>query len=90
MSQPTCATHALPPRLRIALDAIRHGRAVVQLDDDEGDLVVAADRLPVPMMATLIRECSAAATRSWWPIGATAKRRWPDRHRLRRVARGRQ
>jgi 3,4-dihydroxy 2-butanone 4-phosphate synthase len=62
MSQPTCATHALPPRLRIALDAIRHGRAVVLLDDDdrenEGDLIVAADRLTVPMMATLIRECS--------------------------------
>jgi 3,4-dihydroxy 2-butanone 4-phosphate synthase len=35
---------------------------VVLLDDDdrenEGDLIVAADRLTVPMMATLIRECS--------------------------------
>lgn len=52
----------MPPRLRIALDAIRHGRAVILLDDDdrenEGDLIVAADRLTVPMMATLIRECS--------------------------------
>jgi 3,4-dihydroxy 2-butanone 4-phosphate synthase len=52
----------MPPRLRIALDAIRHGRAVILLDDDdrenEGDLVVAADRITVPMMATLIRECS--------------------------------
>ena len=52
----------MPPRLRIALDAIRHGRAVVLLDDDdrenEGDLIVAADRITVPMMATLIRECS--------------------------------
>ena len=51
-----------PPRLRIALDAIRHGRAVVLLDDDdrenEGDLIVAAERITVPMMATLIRECS--------------------------------
>jgi 3,4-dihydroxy 2-butanone 4-phosphate synthase len=48
--------------LRIALDAIRHGRAVVLLDDDdrenEADLIVAADRITVPMMATLIRECS--------------------------------
>ena len=52
----------LPPRLRIALDAIRHGRAVVLLDDDdrenEGDLIVAAERITVPMMATMIRECS--------------------------------
>jgi 3,4-dihydroxy 2-butanone 4-phosphate synthase len=52
----------MPPRLRVALDAIRHGRAVILLDDDdrenEGDLIVAAERLTVPMMATLIRECS--------------------------------
>jgi 3,4-dihydroxy 2-butanone 4-phosphate synthase len=52
----------MPPRLRIALDAIRHGRAVVLLDDDdrenEGDLIVAAERITVPMMATMIRECS--------------------------------
>ncbi|HWH81769.1 MAG TPA: 3,4-dihydroxy-2-butanone-4-phosphate synthase [Burkholderiaceae bacterium] len=56
------ANRPMPARLRIALDAIRHGRAVVLLDDDdrenEGDLIVAADRLTVPMMATLIRECS--------------------------------
>ena len=55
-------TGPMPPRIRIALDAIRHGRAVVLLDDDdrenEGDLIVAADRITVPMMATLIRECS--------------------------------
>ena len=63
MSQlsPTAA-RAMPPRLRIALDAIRHGRAVILLDDDdrenEGDLIVAADRITVPTMATLIRECS--------------------------------
>ena len=52
----------MPPRLRIAIDAIRHGRAVVLVDDDdrenEGDLIVAAERITVPMMATLIRECS--------------------------------
>ena len=66
MSQPSTPSGGMPPRLptrlRIALDAIRHGRAVVLLDDDdrenEGDLVVAADRITVPMMATLIRECS--------------------------------
>ena len=62
MSQLSAANRPMPPRLRIALDAIRHGRAVILLDDDdrenEGDLVVAADRITVPMMATLIRECS--------------------------------
>jgi 3,4-dihydroxy 2-butanone 4-phosphate synthase len=62
MSQPSQPPCALPARLRIALDAIRHGRAVILTDDDdrenEGDLIVAADRITVPMMATLIRECS--------------------------------
>ncbi len=62
MTQPSLPGGPMPPRLRIALDAIRHGRAVVLLDDDdrenEGDLIVAADRITVPMMATLIRECS--------------------------------
>ena len=46
----------------MAVDAIRRGRAVVLIDDDdrenEGDLIVAAERITVPMMATLIRECS--------------------------------
>ena len=63
MSQTTSPPRgAMPPRLRIAIDAIRHGRAVVLIDDDdrenEGDLIVAAERITVPMMATLIRECS--------------------------------
>ncbi|MBC7481978.1 MAG: 3,4-dihydroxy-2-butanone-4-phosphate synthase [Rhizobacter sp.] len=62
MTQAARSTRPMPPRLRIALDAIRHGRAVILLDDDdrenEGDLIVAADRITVPMMATLIRECS--------------------------------
>jgi len=62
MSQPLYTDRPLPPRPRIALDAIRHGRAVILLDDDdrenEGDLIVAAERITVPMMATLIRECS--------------------------------
>jgi 3,4-dihydroxy 2-butanone 4-phosphate synthase len=52
----------MSPRLRRAVDAIRHGRAVILTDDDdrenEGDLIVAAERITVPMMATLIRECS--------------------------------
>src|SRR5450631_358170 len=49
---------ALPPRLRMALDAMRHGRAVILTDDEdrenEGDLNVAADRITVPTMTTLI------------------------------------
>lgn len=62
MSQAFAPTRPMPPRLRIALDAIRQSRGVVLLDDDdrenEADLIVAADRITVPMMATLIRECS--------------------------------
>jgi 3,4-dihydroxy 2-butanone 4-phosphate synthase len=62
MSKPAYLSRPMPPRLRIALDAIRHGRAVILLDDDdrenEGDLIVAAERITVPMMATMIRECS--------------------------------
>ena len=52
----------LPPRLQIAIDAVRHGRPVILLDDDdredEADLVVAAERITVPTMAMLIRDCS--------------------------------
>jgi 3,4-dihydroxy 2-butanone 4-phosphate synthase len=52
----------VPPRLRIALDALRHGRGVILIDDEdrenEGDLIVAADRITVPTMATMIRDCS--------------------------------
>ena len=62
MSNLSATARVMPPRLRIALDAIRHGRAVVLQDDDdrenEGDLIVAAERITVPMMATMIRECS--------------------------------
>ena len=62
MTPSATTTRPLPPRLRIALDALRHGRAVILQDDDEreneGDLIVAAERITVPMMATLIRECS--------------------------------
>jgi 3,4-dihydroxy 2-butanone 4-phosphate synthase len=60
--QASYLSRPMPPRLRIALDAIRHGRAVILLDDDdrenEGDLIVAAERITVPTMALMIRECS--------------------------------
>ncbi len=49
-------------RVQQALQAMRDGKAVVLQDDDdrenEADLIVAAERLSVPMMAMLIRECS--------------------------------
>ena len=52
----------LSARVGQALQALREGRAVVLQDDDdrenEADLIVAAERLSVPMMALLIRECS--------------------------------
>jgi 3,4-dihydroxy 2-butanone 4-phosphate synthase len=52
----------MSPRLRAAIDALRDGRAVLLQDDEqrenEADLIVAAERLTVPMMALLIRECS--------------------------------
>jgi len=62
MIQDSYPRGTLPPRLRMALDALRHGRAVILTDDEdrenEGDLIVAAERITVPMMATLIRDCS--------------------------------
>ena len=53
---------SFPPRVREALAALRAGRAVLLLDDDdrenEADLIVAADTLSVEAMALMIRECS--------------------------------
>lgn len=52
----------LEGRVKAALDAIRAGIPVILLDDfdreNEGDLIVAADRLSVETMALMIRECS--------------------------------
>lgn len=49
-------------RIARALEALRAGSAVVLQDDEdrenEADLIVAAERLSVEMMALLIRECS--------------------------------
>jgi 3,4-dihydroxy 2-butanone 4-phosphate synthase len=72
MSDPTVSTataefpflrsQSVPPRIAAALEAMRSGRPVVLLDDDdrenEADLIVAAERLTVETMALLIRECS--------------------------------
>ena len=50
------------PRLHRGLQALREGRAVVLLDDDEreneADLIVAAEKLDEPTMALMIRACS--------------------------------
>lgn len=50
------------PEWQRALEAMRAGRPVILLDDsdreNEGDLIVAAERLTVATMAMLIRECS--------------------------------
>ncbi|WP_374334844.1 3,4-dihydroxy-2-butanone-4-phosphate synthase [Leeia sp.] len=52
----------LESRMAAALQAMREGRPVLLLDDDdrenEADLIVAADRLTVENMAMLIRDCS--------------------------------
>ncbi|MGA7816331.1 3,4-dihydroxy-2-butanone-4-phosphate synthase [Caballeronia sp.] len=52
----------VPPRIAAALRALREGRAVALLDDDdrenEADLIFAAEKLDVEGMALLIRECS--------------------------------
>lgn len=50
------------PTVQRALQAMREGRPVILVDDDdrenEADLVVAAEKLSVTSMALLIRECS--------------------------------
>lgn len=56
------AVDSLRLRIDAALAAMREGRPVVLLDDDdrenEADLIVAAERLTQANMAMLIRECS--------------------------------
>ncbi len=48
--------------MQAALDAMREGRPVILLDDEnrenEADLIIAAEKLTVSTMALLIRECS--------------------------------
>ncbi|WP_354686154.1 3,4-dihydroxy-2-butanone-4-phosphate synthase [Cupriavidus necator] len=54
--------HSLAARIAHALEAMREGRPVVLLDDDdrenEADLILAAERLTTANMAMMIRECS--------------------------------
>ena len=49
-------------RLRQAVADVRRGHPVILVDDfdreNEGDLIVAAERITAPIMALLIRECS--------------------------------
>lgn len=50
------------PRLEDAFEAMRQGRPVILIDDEdrenEADLIVAAEKLTIATMALLIRECS--------------------------------
>ncbi|MEX3930665.1 3,4-dihydroxy-2-butanone-4-phosphate synthase [Paraburkholderia phymatum] len=59
---PLLASEPVPPRIAAALAALREGRAVVLQDDhdreNEADLIIAAERMSVEMMALFIRECS--------------------------------
>lgn len=59
---PGIFTQPFPMRLARALHHMRLGRPVILLDDDdrenEADLIVAADKITVPVMAQLIRDCS--------------------------------
>lgn len=56
------ATQPFPMRLSRALHHLRLGRPVILMDDfdreNEADLIVAADKLTVPVMAQLIRDGS--------------------------------
>ena len=82
-----------------ALHHLRLGRPVILMDDfdreNEADLIVAADKLTVPVMAQLIRDGSGivacASRRGAGPPGPAAhgaEERKPPRHRLHRVDRG--
>jgi 3,4-dihydroxy 2-butanone 4-phosphate synthase len=54
--------HIFDSRLEEALTAMREGHPVVLTDyadrEDEADLIVAAERITIPIMALIIRECS--------------------------------
>lgn len=64
LTPPISVPNHLPfaERLERALDDMRHGHAVILIDDfdreNEADLIVAAERITTPVMAQLIRECS--------------------------------
>uniref|UniRef100_UPI0011C07E02 3,4-dihydroxy-2-butanone-4-phosphate synthase n=1 Tax=Cupriavidus taiwanensis TaxID=164546 RepID=UPI0011C07E02 len=61
-TMPGADPRALQLRIEQALEAMRQGRPVVLLDDDdrenEADLILAAERLTQANMAMMIRECS--------------------------------
>src|SRR5690606_9400396 len=64
LSNPVGAPNRLhyEQRVETALEAMRAGRPVILVDDDdrenEADLIVAAEKISVATMALLIRECS--------------------------------
>lgn len=56
------ALSAFENRIRLAVEALKTGRGVLLMDDEnrenEGDLIFAAEKMTVPQMALMIRECS--------------------------------
>jgi 3,4-dihydroxy 2-butanone 4-phosphate synthase len=62
LHDPSIAAQSFPMRLAQALHHMRLGRPVILMDDfdreNEADLIVAADKITVPVMAQLIRDCS--------------------------------
>lgn len=58
----TVVTDTLTLNIEAALEAMQNGRPVILLDDydreNEGDLIIAAERVTVASMAQLIRDCS--------------------------------
>ena len=49
-------------RVEAAIEALQAGRAIILMDDidreNEADLIIAAEKITVPLMALFIRECS--------------------------------
>lgn len=60
--QPPAMADSFEARFQQALDDMRRGHPVILVDDfdreNEGDLIVAAEKLTPQSMATMIRECS--------------------------------
>ena len=70
-------------RVEHALDALREGRGVMVLDDEdrenEGDMIFAAETMTVEQMALTIRHGSGIVSRSRLPAACAAGRRTDPR-----------
>lgn len=56
------AASASVRRVQLAVDALKRGQGILLTDDEnrenEGDLIFAAEKMTIPQMALMIRECS--------------------------------